>query len=138
MPSPGDSAHIRPPIASQSRCEIASPRPVPSYFLVGERSTCWKDLKMESMLDELRPIAGVLDVEVEDPVVAVARVGRDQARRHPRVRWTIFEPIHRLASLLLHASRAWSVLAPLPHLMHLLRPGALPPPPRRCLRSPSR
>ena len=56
MPSPGDSAHIRPPIASQSRCEIASPRPVPSYFLVGERSTCWKDLKMESMLDELRPM----------------------------------------------------------------------------------
>ena len=56
MPSPGDSAHIRPPMASHRRCEMASPSPVPSYLRVGDRSTCWKDLKMESMLDELRPM----------------------------------------------------------------------------------
>ena len=56
MPRPGDSAHIRPPIASHRRWLMARPSPVPSYLRVGDRSTCWNEWKMVEMLELLRPI----------------------------------------------------------------------------------
>ena len=42
-PGPSDSAHMVPPIASQSRWEMARPRPEPPYLRVGESSTCEKE-----------------------------------------------------------------------------------------------
>mmetsp|Transcript_11085 Transcript_11085/g.40125 ORF Transcript_11085/g.40125 Transcript_11085/m.40125 type:complete len:327 (-) Transcript_11085:2037-3017(-) len=55
-PRPGDSAHIRPPIASQRRWLIAKPSPVPSYFRVGERSTCWNELKIRLTSPQFKPM----------------------------------------------------------------------------------
>ena len=66
LPSPGLlSTPISPPISSTSRCEIASPRPVPPYRRVVEPSACVNGSKSAAARLGGDADAGVADLEAQ-------------------------------------------------------------------------
>ena len=82
LPSPGTpalSAHIVPPIASASRLEIASPRPVPPYLRLVAASAWLNDWNMRPIDSGRDADARVAhgDVELE----GAALVGRRRVAR---------------------------------------------------------